>query len=365
MTVSSTGLQSTARGSSRAATRMRRRRSRQTTPRAMSWPSTAATSVSGSTRAMSCASPVSTGPQAWSRSRASMALPSPGNPRRLAARRGGMEVYAVEAMELRRGDRICWTCNDRRHGLVNSGTAEVTDVNETAVAFRLEDGRPLVLRRDDPQLRHIDRAWAATVHAFQGRTVDRVIAAMEAEHAHLTTQKTFYVEISRARVHAELVTDDRRALRERLEAATGERIAALEAIAPSPPDSPARDGKAGDDAVRKPPERDAEPLREQERERSSSAPAPLERGGGRRPRLDRTPARPAYAARAREDLRVRARPGAVAAGAAHETRSCAGDAGKGRFSGAPPFRARAISRRCRRASSPVARRGGAPCSPCP
>ncbi len=61
-------------------------------------------------------------------------------------------------------------------------------------------------------------------------TVDNVIAAMEARHAKLTTQKSFYVEISRARDRAELVTDDRDALREQLEAVTGERIAALEAV---------------------------------------------------------------------------------------------------------------------------------------
>ena len=53
---------------------------------------------------------------------------------------------------------------------------------------------------------------------------------MEANHPHLTTQKSFYVEISRARDRAELVTDDRAALKEQLEAATGERIAALEAV---------------------------------------------------------------------------------------------------------------------------------------
>ena len=53
---------------------------------------------------------------------------------------------------------------------------------------------------------------------------------MEAGHPELTNQKTLYVEISRARDRAELVTDDARALRERLEAATGERIAALEAL---------------------------------------------------------------------------------------------------------------------------------------
>ena len=38
------------------------------------------------------------------------------------------------------------------------------------------------------------------------------------------------MEISRARDRAELVTDDRAMLRERLEGATGERIAALEAV---------------------------------------------------------------------------------------------------------------------------------------
>ena len=70
------------------------------------------------------------------------------------------------------------------------------------------------------------------MHAFQGRTVDTVIAAMEANHPNLTTQKTLYVEISRARDRAELVTDDKAALRETLEAVTGERIAALEAVEP-------------------------------------------------------------------------------------------------------------------------------------
>ena len=155
-------------------------------------------------------------------------------PGRLAARTGGVEVYAADRIEFRRGDRLCWTRNDATHGLVNSGTAEVAAVKEGGLSLRLEDGRMLEMRADDPQLRHVDRAWASTVHAFQGRTVDRVIAAMEANHLHLTTQKTLYVEISRARYHAELVTDDREALRERLEAATGERIAALEAVEPKP-----------------------------------------------------------------------------------------------------------------------------------
>ena len=151
-------------------------------------------------------------------------------PGRVAARAGGVEVYKREGMELRAGDRIRWTRNDAGLGLVNSQTAEVTGVMDGRVTFRLEDGRTLDMNACDPQLRHLDRAWASTVHAFQGRTVDNVIAAIEANHPNLTNQKMLYVEISRARDRAELVTDDKAGLKEQLEALSGERIAALEAL---------------------------------------------------------------------------------------------------------------------------------------
>ena len=151
-------------------------------------------------------------------------------PEEIGGRKGGSEVYRAEEIELRAGDRIRWTRNDAGLGLVNSRTADVLKVANGRVTFRLENGKTLELGRNDPQLRHLDHAWASTVHAFQGRTVDNVIAAMEARHPHLTTQKSFYVEISRARDCAELVTDDAAELRAQLQAVTGERIAALEGI---------------------------------------------------------------------------------------------------------------------------------------
>ena len=169
--------------------------------------------------------------------------PVPWKPEQIGARSGGVKVYRTDEMELRAGDRIRWTRNDAGLGLVNSQTAEVVSVKGGRVVFRLEDSRMLELEKGDAQLRHIDRAWASTVHAFQGRTVDTVIAAMEANHPHLTTQKTLYVEISRARDRAELVTDDRQVLRERLEAVTGERIAALEAVGPEKPGAEMGRGK--------------------------------------------------------------------------------------------------------------------------
>ena len=165
-------------------------------------------------------------------------------PGEVGGRKGGTELYRMEKIELRAGDRIRWTRNDAGLGLVNSRTAEVVSVANGRAAFQLEDGRKLELGRSKPQLRHLDHAWASTVHAYQGRTVDNVIAAMEAGHPHLTTQKSFYVEISRARDRAELVTDDAVGLRAQLQAVTGERIAALEGIVEAPRGAPGKDEEA-------------------------------------------------------------------------------------------------------------------------
>ena len=214
-------------------------------------------------------------------------------PGEVAGRHGGSEVYRAEPIELRAGDRVCWTRNDKDLGLVNSRTAEVVSVDGDRVSFRLEDGRALMLTRDERQLRHLDHAHASTVHAFQGRTVDNVIAAMEADHPHLTTQKSFYVEISRARYRAELVTDDAARLRERLETTTGERISALEAVAAREPEAPSRRADTPGHAAAAPAhERPAEAERRPEAEHSEPAHSPAERGADRRPVRDRPATEP-------------------------------------------------------------------------
>ena len=199
-------------------------------------------------------------------------------PSEIGGRKGGTEVYRTETVELRAGDRIRWTRNDTGLGVVNSGAAEVLNIRNGRVTFELEDGRRLTLTPGDPQLRHLDYAWASTVHAFQGRTVDNVIAAMEANHPTLTNAKAFYVEISRARDRAELVTDDAQALKERLEAVTGERISALEGIGESVrPERESqrerergKDGKAANERERQRPEASAPPSPEREIELEAS-----------------------------------------------------------------------------------------------
>ena len=141
-----------------------------------------------------------------------------------------LEVYETRPIEIRAGDRIRWTRNDHGRGLINGERAEVAAIARGRVRLVLEDGRKVSLRADDPQLRHIDYAWSSTVRGAQGSTADGVIAVLDTSQRALTDQSTFYVEISRARDRAVVLTDNLDELVEMLEANTGERATALDAV---------------------------------------------------------------------------------------------------------------------------------------
>ncbi len=200
-------------------------------------------------------------------------------PYRIAAAKGGVEVHRSEEMELRAGDRVRWTRNDPDSELVNGEAAVVESIEKEGVRFRLENGKGAGLDEDDPQLRHMDRGWAATVHSFQGRTVDHIVAAMPVGNPNLTNQKAFYVAISRARDHAELVTDDARKLSEQLERATGERISALDGVV----SEAAHEAELG---LEPPEERDAGHVDRIDREYEPELQPDTGHGGGHQPGHD-------------------------------------------------------------------------------
>ena len=162
-----------------------------------------------------------------------------GDGRRLAIRPDGrvryqIEVYETRTIEIRAGDRIRWTRNDPARGLANGDRAEVVEIGPRRVSFRGEDGRAFSLSRKDMQLRHLDHAWSSTVHGAQGMARDNVIAVLDSGHGPLTDQATFYVELTRARDRVVVLTDNREDLMAALEAATGERVSALEAVGEDP-----------------------------------------------------------------------------------------------------------------------------------
>ena len=159
------------------------------------------------------------------------------------------ELYETRPIRLQAGDRIRWTRNDARRGLVNGGEAAILSIGYRFVTLETDGGRTLSLRRDDPQLRHLDHAWSSTLHAAQGTTHDNAILVLGSGHGLPVDRAGFYVGISRARDRAVVLTDNREDLVEALEAHAGLPATALEAVgeeivappAPVPLPIPARE----------------------------------------------------------------------------------------------------------------------------
>ena len=146
-------------------------------------------------------------------------------------------LYDTERIELRAGDLIRWTRNRKaplargKHSqapdLVNGGEAEIVEIGYRRVRFR--DGeREFSLALTDPQLRHLDHAYCSTVHSAQGRTARGAIAVLDA--GGWVDPELFHVELSRVSEAFLLLTDDREALIERLEAQDWSEDGALEAL---------------------------------------------------------------------------------------------------------------------------------------
>ena len=146
-------------------------------------------------------------------------------------------LYDTERIELRAGDLIRWTRNRKaplargKHSqapdLVNGGEAEIVEIGYKRVRFR--DGeREFRLALTDPQLRHLDHAYCSTVHSAQGRTARGAIAVLDA--GGWVDPELFHVELSRVAEAFLLLTDDREALIERLEAQDWSEDGALEAL---------------------------------------------------------------------------------------------------------------------------------------
>ena len=56
--------------------------------------------------------------------------------------------------------------------------------------------------------RHWEHAYASTVHAAQGQTVDRVLVHLDTKYERIMASESFYVAISRARQEARLYVND-------------------------------------------------------------------------------------------------------------------------------------------------------------
>ena len=157
---------------------------------------------------------------------------------------GKVAVFEAQRLELRAGDSIRFTRNDREAGRVNGARLDVTAVDAEArtATVRGSRGQITTLRLDAARDRHIAHGYVDTAFAAQGRTADHVIVHADSRATNLVDQKSFYVGISRAKQSVTIVTNSRA----KLVSAINERARTLQtAIAPAANPGPAAGKAAG------------------------------------------------------------------------------------------------------------------------
>ncbi len=139
------------------------------------------------------------------------------------------QAFIAETIELRAGDKMQFTRNDRALGRINGQQAEITaiDPSTRSATVRLARGKVETLKLDDPRNQHIAHSYVATAFAAQGRTAERTFIHAESAATHLIDQKSFYVGLSRAKETTALYTDDRAKLVAAIQERSGMKQTAL------------------------------------------------------------------------------------------------------------------------------------------
>jgi len=138
------------------------------------------------------------------------------------------EVFATQNKIFRIGDKIAFHKAINKLRILNSDQAQITNISHNTITLKLESGRILNLAKSANEIKHIDHSYAITAHKAQGLTCDNVIAVVESHRKHLTTQKNFYVSISRAKQNATIITDHKANTIKLLQKNTGIDISARE-----------------------------------------------------------------------------------------------------------------------------------------
>jgi conjugative relaxase-like TrwC/TraI family protein len=124
---------------------------------------------------------------------------------------GKVQAFEPQSLELKSGDSIRFTRNDREAGRINGGRGEVVavDVPTRSATIQTPDGKTETLDLAAARDRHIAHAYVDTAFAAQGRTADHVIVHADSRATNLIDQKSFYVGISRAKELVTIFTNDR------------------------------------------------------------------------------------------------------------------------------------------------------------
>lgn len=117
-----------------------------------------------------------------------------------------IEVFRAERRELQAGDKIRFTRNDKDRGLNNGDVAYVKAINGDKATVQLK-GKTVAI--DLREVKHLDYAYASTIHSSQGKTVDATAFHIRGKSGQVFGDRAFYVGATRSRHELRIYTDDK------------------------------------------------------------------------------------------------------------------------------------------------------------
>jgi conjugative relaxase-like TrwC/TraI family protein len=144
------------------------------------------------------------------------------------AKTKGLSSFTESVREIRVGDKLQSTGNDKKRGITKGDALTVQKIEGNQITCKTDSGKTVAIDASKTADRHVDHGYSTTTYPSQGKTCDRVFIHAESHRANLQTQQNHYVAASRAKVEARVYTNNAAKLAAQLEKNTGQKETAIE-----------------------------------------------------------------------------------------------------------------------------------------
>jgi ATP-dependent exoDNAse (exonuclease V) alpha subunit len=149
------------------------------------------------------------------------------DPSHLSSSAKGLALKSPNEIEVREGDKLIWTTNDKARDITNGSQIDVLKIDQNGLTVGNAKGE-WKLEAGDPLSQSLAHGLVLNMHRAQGMTYDRTVSVIDSHDRLLNSASLFYVLNSRAREDSAIHLDDKDAVARSIESHRGSTPNALD-----------------------------------------------------------------------------------------------------------------------------------------
>jgi conjugative relaxase-like TrwC/TraI family protein len=142
------------------------------------------------------------------------------DPSHLSSNAKGLALKVPGEIEVREGDKLIWTTNDKAKDISNGSQIDVLKVDPHGLTVGNAKGE-WAMQAGDPLSQSLAHGLVLNMHRAQGMTYDKTISVIDSHDRLLNSASLFYVLNSRAREDSAIHLDDKQAVARSIESHRG------------------------------------------------------------------------------------------------------------------------------------------------